>query len=45
MVPKIQDQPVSGMNEMADSSLAGVIGVTGAVVGLGMLGATFLRNR
>ena len=45
MVPRIQDQTIDGMNEMADSSLAGVIGVTGAVVGLGMLGATFLRNR
>ena len=44
-VTRSAEETVPGMNEMGDSSLAGAIGVTGAVVGLGMLGLTFLRNR
>ena len=44
-VTRSAEETVPGMNEMGDTSLAGAIGVTGAVVGLGMLGLTFLRNR
>lgn len=45
MVSSSPDQSPPGLNTLGDSSLAGAIGVTGAVVGLGMLGMTFLRNR